>query len=104
MRGCGMTNPIVRKRIEVKEPFVGSPANADAPALLLADTLSPIENPSVKDSLTSQRCFEADFQTRLEHAGSYRQMTNNYRREGPDSCSAPLHDLLLHFYRVVPLP
>ena len=49
-------------------------------------------------SPTSQRCYEGDFQTRLEKGGTYRQLTNNYKRAAPDSCSGPLHEFVLSYY------
>lgn len=53
---------------------------------------------------TAQRCYESDFQTRLEITGNYRQMTNNYRRGDPDSCSAPNQDVALGFYKIDAVP
>jgi hypothetical protein len=119
-------NPIVRQRLEVVEAFeaqqkkviespVGdtdtiaslAPAPVDLskkrePYSLLADVLKPFTG--APTSPTSKTCYEADFQTRLERTGNFRQMTNNYKRGVPDSCSSPNHDLLLSFYKVDPLP
>ena len=44
------------------------------------------------------------FQQRLEKTGNYRQLTNNYKRGTPDSCSEPLHEMTLSYYDVKPLP
>ena len=100
---CGMNNPILRPRLEVKEPFQNfTPAPADASYLLLTDVI-PVAT-SLTLPPTSKRCWEGDFQTRLEKTGSFKQMTNNYKRGTPDSCSAPLHDLTTTFYDVDPLP
>jgi len=103
-RQCGMTNPILRPRLEIKEPFqnpLGASASADASYLLLTDFLPAATSPPLPP--TSQRCWEEDFQKRLEKGGSLKQMTNNYKRAVPDSCSAPLHDLTTTFYKVDPL-
>ena len=122
-------NPIVRPRLERIEPFVGAPAAvaaekpavepvaeaagslapADAslkamrkPYALLGDVLEAEDN-TTRPSLTSAACYDTDFQKRLEATGNYRQMTNNYKRGVPDSCSAPLHDLVLRQYKEEPI-
>ena len=119
-------NPIVRPRLERIEPFqnVGnshteqdmrvspynslSPADADLisardPYNLLKGVLPKYDGPVGGVSPTSRACYDADFQKRLERTGNFRQLTNNYKRGDPDSCSAPNHDLLLSFYKVEPL-
>ncbi len=126
-------NPIVRQRLAVKEAFqagagAGPPltepkdvgeeaggglqpaaaalAEPRTPYTLLNGWLSPIEKgdaPSPASSFTAERCHDSDFQTRLERTGNYRQLTNNYKRESPDSCSAPLQDTALGFYKIDPL-
>jgi len=124
------TNPIVRQRLAVKEAFQAAAAAAPEPQgapegagdgvqpaeaalkevrrpyTLLNDVLAPIQEgdtPSPASSFTAERCRESDFQARLERTGNYRQLTNNYRRESPDSCSAPLQEKVLGFYRIDPL-
>jgi hypothetical protein len=72
------------------------------PYSLLTDILPPFVGPS--PSPTSEACYNADFQKRLERTGNFRQWTNNYKRGVPDSCSAPQHELLLSFYKVEELP
>jgi len=49
-------------------------------------------------------CYEVDFQTALEKTGDFRQLTNNYKRGDPDSCSAPRQELATTFYTVTPVP
>lgn len=56
-----------------------------------------------RPSFTSQTCYESDFQTRIERTGNYRQLTNNYKRGDPDSCSAPLQDTALGYYKTEPV-
>jgi hypothetical protein len=123
------TNPIVRHRLAVKEAFQVAAAAAEPqgaqegagngvqpaeasikeqrkPYTLLNDMLAPIQEgdtPSPASSFTAERCHESDFQARLERTGNYRQLTNNYRRASPDSCSAPLQEKVLGFYRIDPL-
>lgn len=114
-------NPIVRQPIERIEAFTNVPKEPEdlvesiynlSPSdttlekpkesySLLNDTLKPFKG--LAPSPTSKSCYEADFQTRLERTGNFRQLTNNYKRGVPDSCSAPNHDLSLSFYKVEPL-
>jgi hypothetical protein len=72
------------------------------PYALLVDSIPTFEGKAPSPS--SQNCYESDFQKRLERTGNFRQITNNYKRGVPDSCSAPNHDLALSFYKVEPLP
>ena len=109
-------NPVVRPRMEriesfqnkavEEEPMVieANGLQPDSPALdmprqaysLLKDELPPA---TTRVSPTSQRCYETDFQTRIEQTGTFRQLTNNYKRDQPDSCSSPLHEFVLSFYK-----
>lgn len=93
-----------------KTEFIDNLAPADAslkamrePYALLKDRLS-LSGPEPTNSISSAACYDADFQKRLEMTGNYRQITNNYRRGAPDSCSAPLHELIMKTYKAEPLP
>lgn len=117
------SNPILRERLSVKEPFVSKPQNwenpveqipsvepADAnlekmrePYALLGDILKAVDDPA-RPTLSSAACYDADFQKRLEKTGNYRQLTNNYKRGVPDSCSMPLHELVNKQYDVPVIP
>lgn len=108
-------NPIVRKRQEVVEAFEAKiqdseePVTGGDPALekprepynLLNGWMTPLEKPAYP---TAKGCRDVDFQVRLERTGNFRQLTNNYKRGDPDSCSTPLHDLSLAFYKNEPVP
>jgi hypothetical protein len=116
-------NKIVRPRLEVQEAFQSGgkvdprgtqdatvrsvmPADADlenprAAYLLLRDWLP--QRSSTPGYPTAQRCHDSDFQTRLEKTGNFRQLTNNYKRGDPDSCSGAPEELTLAFYEVQPL-
>jgi len=113
-------NPIVHQRLDRIEGFQPkeevdglkensgelSPAdssleNLRKPYSLLQDVLPVAEGKA--PAPTSKSCYESDFQTRLERTGNFRQLTNNYKRGTPDSCSQPLHDMTLSFYKVEPL-
>jgi hypothetical protein len=54
--------------------------------------------------LNAACCAETDFEWRTMLTGNYLQRTNNYKREFPDSCSAPLTELNLAFYKNSVLP
>ena len=113
-------NPIFRARQGVVEPFQSAPkvqesdeskgglkpgdpdlANPAEPYNLLNGWLSPLEKPMYP---SAQTCRDVDFQTRLERTGNFRQMTNNYKRGDPDSCTAPIQDMTLAFYKTEPIP
>ena len=82
-------------------PADSSLENLRKPYSLLGDVLPVAEGKA--PAPTSKGCYESDFQTRLERTGNFRQLTNNYKRGTPDSCSQPLHDMTLSFYKVKPL-
>ena len=70
------------------------------PYHLLNDVM---EQPRVKESLScvnSRSCYATDFQRTIEKTGNYRQLTNNYKRKYPDSCSGLEQELVLNFYKV----
>jgi hypothetical protein len=122
--GWTMTN-IVRRRIEVKEAFQMptkvedstedmktdvSPADTTLdrprqPYTLLNDWLETKDADAVRTgAYSAARCHDADFQARLEKTGNFRQMTNNYRRGDPDSCSAPNQEVALGYYKIEEVP
>lgn len=48
----------------------------------------------------SESCYRSNSQACMNsHGGSYAQVTNNYMRLNPDSCSSPLHEFLGNFYK-----
>jgi hypothetical protein len=116
-------NPIVRKRVNTIEAFQGgakkmidvedinmngmSPANDTSvskprdPYALLGSWLPLAKDPMYK---TAQGCHAVDFQTRLEKTGNFRQLTNNYKRGDPDSCSGAIQDLTFAIYKTTPIP
>ena len=67
--------------------------------LLLEDVKPAASTEVIKDQIvTAQGCYAADFENQLSTLGSYRQMTNNYKRDLPDNCSALNKDVSLNFY------
>jgi len=75
-----------------------SPANIDnrQPYHLLSDIMAPSHD---KKSVSSRSCYATDFNRTMEKTGNFRQMTNNYKRNYPDSCSGWNQDLTLNFYQ-----
>ena len=116
-------NPIMRPRQGVVEAFqsAGAPPiqnsedinlngmspgdpdlmNLRQPYALLKGWLPLAAEPTY---MTAKTCHESDFQGRLEKTGNFRQLTNNYKRGDPDSCSGPIQDLTLAFYKTDPIP
>jgi hypothetical protein len=111
--GCGMSNPVYRAGLSVKESFANMPAgpalhidgkDISDPYILLEDILPAAAPGGRAAAPTAERCFDGDFQTRIELTRNYRQMTNNYKRGVPDSCSGWNHELVNSFYKVDELP
>jgi len=118
------SNPIVRSRIEVQEAFQNevsqkkvedvedinlngmSPADAslNQPRQPYSLLLGWLPLATENTYTTAERCRALDFQPRLERTGNFRQLTNNYKRGDPDSCSGPIQDLSLAIYKTTPIP
>ncbi len=116
---------VVRGRLNVKEPFESGATEIKEPVLgvlemapsgpadanienlrkpynLLNGVLADDEKNRLS-GLSAQRCYEGNFQTSLERS-SHKQLTNNYKRYNPDSCTAPFTELVNSFYKIDPLP
>ena len=106
MTQCGSSNPVLRPRLNVKESFLNMPLNGKGvnDSYLLLDNVLPPKTSKDGASPTASRCYDNDFQKRIERTGNYRQMTNNYKRGVPDSCSGLTHELVNTFYEVQQLP
>jgi hypothetical protein len=86
-------------------PFTpNTPGPADiynnTPYHLLSDEMPP---PRTKESLScvnSRSCYATDFERAHDKTGNFSQTTNNYKRNYPDSCSAPYQELTLNYYKV----
>ena len=72
----------------------------DQPYHLLQDE-RPNATPMLS-TVSTAGCYATDMEQHLSKVGNHRQLTNNYRRAGPDSCSAPWKELLFHFYEMTP--
>lgn len=115
------SNPVLRKRLSTVEAFQSPPIVVDSPDVYLQNvspgdaTLNKPREPysllgnwlTLADAPTyrnAKECHEADFQGRLERTGNFRQLTNNYKRGDPDSCSGPIQDLTFAIYKTEPIP
>ena len=103
---------LITKKIGSDSPVFEFPPDTPAPAdiynnqpyHLLGDEISP---PRVKESIScvnSRSCYATDFERMISKTGTFRQMTNNYKRGYPDSCSAPYQELVLNFYKADEMP
>lgn len=85
-------------------PNTPSPAHLynNQPYHLLEDEFAPPREKEAISCVNSRSCYATDFNRLISKTGNYRQLTNNYKREYPDSCSAPYQELVLNFYKVSP--
>lgn len=78
---------------------VMSPGSSSASYLAL--NLQPMGTEQARarfGGITSQICLAQDASEPLKPVHNYLQRTNNYKRDHPDSCSAPNHELIGTFY------
>jgi hypothetical protein len=92
--------PVGRTSINYVSGPADSMLNPRIPYHLLQGVL---EDAAVDDkpntAFNAQACYESDFANRIQLTGNFNQLTNNYRRKNPDSCSAPVHELVNNFYK-----
>ena len=102
------SGPMIRRGLNVKEAYTDlMPKEYNSEDTinnynLLTDVLE-LKGTGL-GTLNAQSCYAGDFQTRIEKTGNYRQLTNNYKRGDPDSCSSAHQEFTNSFYKVVPLP
>lgn len=85
------------------EGFTGSPADATLnkprdPYALLIDSM-PVKAKSQAGNLTAKTCYETDYIAQNQRTGNYEQVTNNFKHKGPDSCTAPLTEMVNTIYK-----
>jgi hypothetical protein len=87
-------------------PDSPGPANLynNQPYHLLNDEMSPPRVNETISCVNSRSCYASDFQRMVDKTGNYRQITKKYKRNYPDSCSAPHQELVLNFYKTDPMP
>jgi len=74
------------------------------PYHLLNDSMQPPRLQESVSCVNSRSCYATDFQRMIEKTGNFRQLTNNYKRDYPDSCTSPIQELVLNFYKHDPMP
>jgi hypothetical protein len=84
-----------------------SPSVADitdnVPYHLLKDQFRTPCKPEQLSQVNSRSCYATDFQRMIEKTGNYSQLTNNYKRGYPDSCTGTYQELTSSFYSVEPM-
>lgn len=75
-------------------PADSSLANMRTPYSLL----SGVPSEGRISGLTAKSCYEKDFMSKTNKTGNFLQRTNNFKHNGPDSCSAPLTEMVGGFY------
>lgn len=78
--------------------------NHSQPYHLLGDVIPPPSEVEKLSKTNSQTCHESDFEQATSKLGTYRQTTNNYKRNYPDSCSGWNQELTMNFYRPTETP
>lgn len=78
-----------------------SDLQSNQPYHLLQDERANARHPRLS-TVPTATCYQTDMEQHLSKVGNFRQLTNNYLRSGPDSCSAPWKELLFHFYETTP--
>jgi hypothetical protein len=92
--------PLVVTTPATKTESFLNPQQADADYRLLTDVLPSSDPKSViVTTNNSETCRLLDDSISLQTASDYSQRTNNYKRDYPDSCSSPWHELTLNFYQ-----
>lgn len=97
------------RRALVEEPFLpplvngpGDPGLTDPRSPYALLDLPTLAVTGAASGVNSRNCRAIDFSRTLERS-NYGQMTNNYRHEYPDSCSAPFQETVLSLYEPKPL-
>jgi hypothetical protein len=82
-------------------PDSPAPANIynNKPYHLLSDIMMPPRTNETISCVNSRSCYATDFDRMVDKTGNYRQWTNNYKRNYPDSCTSPYQELVLNFYK-----
>ena len=102
-------NPAPLKKDDSDSPIMNYPPNGPSPAEvynehpyhLLGDMISPPSEKEVLSTINSRSCYATDFEQTVSKTGNYRQTTNNYKRNYPDSCSGWNQELTLNFYKTM---
>ena len=86
----------VKGIVEIASPSIyPTSLTSNTQFALLGDSLA--HKNSLGD-LSSKTCYQSDFLAQSQKVGNFVQRTNNFRHAAPDSCSAPLTELVNAFY------
>jgi hypothetical protein len=104
--------PLLTQKVGTEGTILEFPPDSPAPAdiynnqpyHLLEDEMAPPRETESISCVNSRSCYATDFDRMISKTGNFRQMTNNYKRGYPDSCSAPHQELVLNFYKADPMP
>ena len=88
-------------------PIMDYPPNGPSPAEvyhehpyhLLGDMMAPPSDKEALATTNSRSCYAADFEQTVNKTGNFRQTTNNYKRNYPDSCTGLNQELTMNFYK-----
>jgi len=72
------------------------------PYHLLKDVPPPRDKEAIS-CVNSRSCYATDFDRMINKVGTFRQLTNNFKREYPENCTTPYQELNSTFYKVVPM-
>ena len=100
-------NPAPLKKEDDESPVMDYPPNGPSPAEvynehpyhLLKDIMAPPSDKEALSTINSRSCYADDFEQTVTKTGNYRQTTNNYKRNYPDSCSGWNQELTTNFYK-----
>ena len=100
-------NPAPLKKDDSDSPVMDYPPNGPSPAEvynehpyhLLGDVIPTPGDKEALSTINSRSCYATDFEQTVSKTGNYRQTTNNYKRNYPDSCSGWNQELTLNFYK-----
>jgi hypothetical protein len=88
----------VKGRVDTTGVVIPADATLNAPTQPYALLNGVLPEKLDKGTLTAKTCYDKDFLAQSNKVGNYIQRTNNFRHAAPDSCSAPLTELVNSFY------
>ena len=77
--------------------YRSGPADTDSSYKLLADTIRPSDKTGLT-TMGSEKCYNTNYQSKIELVGNLAQRTNNYRHQYPDTCAGTRQEMILGFY------
>jgi hypothetical protein len=95
-------NPATPNPDGTGKSFRSGPADTDSSYKLLADTIRPTDKTGLT-TIGSEKCYNTNYQSKIELVGNLNQRTNNYRHQYPDTCAGTRQEMILGFYEPTPL-